>query len=331
MQARLVAARSIPVPNGFDPWRGGPVRLPGGRWQLQTGDALLVLDEQLGSVHTFPLPVGGAGVARPDLSCVALVGRDRITLVDPIGRIRWEVRHPAWEARSAVYDTHGSCAFSHDGRQVWAVVPGDDAAGDEWWVLDTDTGHILDRAPLGCHTNGVGPVLRHPNGWHLGVDLAGSYENGWIVWGRWEGGRAVVTVRESPYEVLTDIHPRGEWYLTTPIEENAIRVRRFVDGLVTVVRTGDEVFDEDVSFDACGGYLGPDIVMAAAFDGPTVLLTATRLEVIGVVAYPEGAVSQQPTPGTRGTWTTFDYETGEVQLWRLERDPGCPSPDGKAG
>jgi hypothetical protein len=127
-----------------------------------------------------------------------------------------------------------------------------------------------------------------------------------------------VTVRESPYEVLTDVHPGGDWYLTTPIEANAVTVHRFADGSVDAVRTGDEVFEGDVGFDTSGGYLDQDTVIAMEFDGRTVLLTAGGLAVIGMVDYPEGAVSQRPTPGVPGTWTTFSYQTGDVQLWRLE-------------
>jgi hypothetical protein len=321
MKARLIASRSISPPDGYDPWWGGPDRLSQGRWQMQaTVDArLLVLDEALATLHAFPLPAEGAGVARPDLTCVALAGRDRIMLVDPTGRVRWEVRHSAWGPRPGAHDTGGSCAFSQDGSQVWAVVPGEDGADDEWWVLDTDTGRVLDRARLGCLIWGSGPVVRHPDGRHLGVDLSGGYAHGWHAWGRWEDSRAIVTVRERPYEVLTDVHPSGTWYLTTPIEADSVTVRRFSDGSVEAVRTGDQVFDGDVGFDASGGYLDQDTIIAMEFEGSTVLLTAGGLEVIGVVDYPEGAVSQRPTPGVPGTWTTFSYETGDVQLWQLER------------
>jgi hypothetical protein len=321
MKARLIASRSISPPGRYDPWWGGPDRLPQGRWQMQaTVDArLLVLDGALATLHAFPLPAEGAGAARPDLSCVALAGRDRVMLVDPAGRVRWEVRHSAWGSRPGAYDTRGSCAFSQDGSQVWAVVPGEDGTDDEWWVLDTDTGRVLDRARLGCLIGGSGPVVRHPDGRHLGVDLSGGCAHGWHAWSRWEDSRAIVTVQERPYEVLTDVHPSGNWYLTTPIEADSVTVRRFSDGSVEAVRTGDEVFDGDVGFDVSGGYLDQDTIIVMEFEGSTVLLTASGLEVIGVVDYPEGAVSQRPTPGAPGTWTTFSYKTGDVQLWQLER------------
>jgi hypothetical protein len=100
-------------------------------------------------------------------------------------------------------------------------------------------------------------------------------------------------------------------------ELDAVTVRRFGDGLVEAARSGTEVFGGDASFDTHGGYLDADRVVATAFEGPTVLLTADSLDVIDVIDYPGDAVSQSPKPSGRGTWTTFEQASGRIQLWRL--------------
>lgn len=312
VRARLIGERecSAATPEGW-----GDVRCrPDGDWEVRAANSCLVLDAELRRVRRrFDLPVEGAAAVCFDLQWVAVAGRDRIALADPSGGLRWQVIHPVWTPRLGAVGSSGSCVFSHDGRQVWAVVPGD--AYDELWVMETDSGRVLDRATLGCATTGS-TIRVHPDRDHLGIDLGAPYY-GWIGWGRWAEGRAVVRVRESPYEVLTDIHPSGQRYLTTPIEDDVVVVRRFGDDLVEASRSGSEVFGEGLSFDTKGGYLDAKTVVAMAFEGPTVLLTADTLSLIGYLDYPDDAVSQSPRPNGRGTWTTFDPEIGRVQLWRL--------------
>ncbi len=94
-------------------------------------------------------------------------------------------------------------------------------------------------------------------------------------------------------------------------------MRRFPDGLLDTVCTGHDGFGGDGSFDTSGGYLDADVILAEAFDGPTVLLTADGLTVIDVVDYPGDAVSQEPRPCGHGAWTTCDTQSGRLQLWRL--------------
>ncbi|SEG97870.1 hypothetical protein SAMN02982929_06914 [Saccharopolyspora kobensis] len=300
----MIAEREVPSGSEVS-------RLPGGGWCVRTpASELVVLDTgTLGVRAGFELPRGGPSAVHPDLQQVAVCGADRISLVGSAGEIRWEVAHPSWTPPGS-----GSCAFSADGDRLWAVVPADTDDGDEWWVLDAATGGVLARVPLGCGSVGSASV-RHPGGEHIAVDLNGEY-GGWIGWGRWRDGGADVVVHESPHGVLADVHPRGDRCLTTPIEADELTVRNIDDWSAEAVRAGDEVFPGGEGFDLPGGYLDGDRVMAKEFAGRTGLFTADTLELVSFVTYPRGAIEELPLPDGRGSWTTFDADTGRLQLWR---------------
>lgn len=302
----------------------GPSRSADGAWQVHTLDLrLLVFDSCFQTLRqVFILPWEGNCSVRSDLERVAVAGSDQIAVVSLDGRTVWRVPHHTWGPRLGAVGSAGSCAFSPDGCQVWAVVPQpvDDAGGDQCWILDAATGHVLDRVPLHCSTIGSS-ILPHPDGRHLLLSLDAPYEVGWIGSGRWDNGRATVSIGRSDHEVLADLHPNGDRYLTTPIEDDKLTVRRFPDGALQAVRRGAEVFDGDDGFDLPGGFLDTGRVIAKEFDGRTALFMTDTLEMVDVIDYPPDAVTELPLPNGRGVWSTFDFFTGRLQVWK---DPSVP-------
>lgn len=284
---------------------------------------LLIFDPYFQTLcQAFDLPWEGYCSVRSDLERVAVAGPDQIAVVARDGRTVWRVPHHRWGPRLGAVDSAGSCAFSPDGSQVWALVPRpvDDTGGDHCWVLDAATGRLLDRVPLHCSIvdSSISP---HPDGRHLVMSLDAPYEVGWIGWGRWDNGRAMVSLRQADYEVLADVHPNGGRYLTTPIEDDKLTVRRFPDRAVQAVRRSAEVFDGVAGFDVSGGFLDTGRVIAKEFDGPTALFTAETLEMVDLVDYPPDTVTDLPLPNGRGIWSTFDFFTGRLQIWK---DPSAP-------
>src|SRR5438132_8235846 len=188
-----------------------PARLHGGSgWYSRSAETLSILDEGFGVVRRFALGPDVPGVCgvSPDLTRVAVSGRDRIRVVDEQGAVLWSVSHSPW---GTDYSYAGSCGFSLDGRQVWATVPDtalgtevhdglwdDDldadqpsgagrwgrpeSWGDQWWVLDATTGAILGRGWLGAAATGS-RVLAHPDGVHMGLDLGEGQDGSRIYWG----------------------------------------------------------------------------------------------------------------------------------------------------
>ncbi|TDD02682.1 hypothetical protein [Nonomuraea diastatica] len=319
MQPELITERAL------SPERG-PRRCADGTWQVPTLDLrLLVFDSCFQTLRqVFDLPWEGQCSVSTDLQRVAVAGLDQIAMVALDGRIVWRVSHHAWGPRLGAVGSAGSCAFSPDGSQVWVVVPQHehDVGGDQCWVLDAVTGDVLDRVPLGCSAYSSS-ILPHPDGRHLLLDLGAPYEVGWIGSGRWDSGRAAVFIRRCDYEVLADLHPSGDRYLTTPIEDDKLTVRRFPDGAVQAVRQGREVFEGDVGFDLAGGFLDTERVIAKEFEGQTSLFTADTLDMVDVIDYPSDAVTEEPLPDGRGVWSTFDFRIGRLQVWK---DPSVPGP-----
>ncbi|MEV0621828.1 hypothetical protein AB0I81_51510 [Nonomuraea sp. NPDC050404] len=89
------------------------------------------------------------------------------------------------------------------------------------------------------------------------------------------------------------------------------------------VRRGEEVFDGDAGFDLAGGFLDTERVIAKEFEGQTFLFTADILDMVDVIDYPSDAVTDEPLPDGRGVWSTFDFRTGRLQVWK---DPFAPGP-----
>ncbi|WP_152522881.1 hypothetical protein [Nocardiopsis potens] len=299
---------------------GGPRRIGAGWWGLSPGGILTGVGLCWESVvGEFRLPWEGSWDVRGDHRCAVVAGAEGIALVDARGAVAWRAAHAGWAPRGGAAAASGTCLFDASGDLVWAVVPGERAGGgDELRVLGAADGRVLGRAVLGVETTGsAGAAV--PGGGVL-LDLA-TVHGGRICRARWDGERVAADVRDSPEEVLADLHPAGDRYLTAPMEADALTVRRLPGGGAGAVRLGEEVFPGGAGFDLDAGFLDAGRVLAREFDGPAVLLTAGGLDPVGEVAYPAGAVTGSLRPDGRGRWSTCDAFTGLSALWRL-RDAG---------
>ncbi|HET9656168.1 MAG TPA: hypothetical protein VFP72_12500, partial [Kineosporiaceae bacterium] len=187
-------------------------RTPTGNWTVTAGGELTVLDPGLLIAARFPLPAGGSGThaVAPDTSCAALALPDRLVVVGPGGRTRWEVHHPAWGEGES-----GSAWITGAGT-VWAVVPSADGPGapDHWWMLDAGTGAALQDFALDCHSTGSDPIP-YPDGLLLGLSSADQAGQGFRVYAATLTGPPGVRRLPGTRRAPADVHPAGDRYLTT--------------------------------------------------------------------------------------------------------------------
>ncbi|MFW5418257.1 hypothetical protein J0910_16730 [Nocardiopsis sp. CNT-189] len=298
----------------------GPRRIGAGWWGLSPGGRLTGVAPGRAPVSGgFRLPWEGSWDVRGDHRCAVVAGAEGIALVDARGAVSWQVAHSGWAPRGGAAAASGTCLFDASGGLVWAVVPGERASGgDELWVLGAADGRILGRAALGVETVGSSGFAL-PGGGGALLDLA-AVHGGRICRAVWDGERVAAAVRDSPGEVLADVHPDGDRYLTAPMDADGLTVRRLPGGGAEAVRLGGEVFPGGAGFDLDAGFLDAGRVLAREFDGPAVLLTAGGLHPVGEIGYPAGAVTGSPRPDGRGRWSTSDPLTGHSALWRLRED-----------
>jgi hypothetical protein len=324
-----------------------PTRLRGGAgWHSRSADTLSILDEGFGTVRQFSLgpDVPGMCGVSPELTKVAVSGRDRISVVDDRGAVLWSVSHTPW---GTGYSYAGACGFSPDGRQVWATVPDTELGtevedglwdddldadepsaaggwgraqswGDQWWVLDAATGTILGRGWLGAEAT-ASTVLAHPDGVHMGLDLGEGQDGSRIYWGSRPHGRLLAATTGDTTRALADIHPGGKTYLTTARDSDGLMLHDFASHAMLAHRPDAELLGPGECM-AIGAYLDDTQILVETIDKDwrtvrLLVLTADDLEILGDVRYPAPA-GPSTSSGRDGTWVT--REDGALSRWRLD-------------
>jgi hypothetical protein len=305
VRPRLLA--ELPVEARSTVWR-----TPTATWTVTTASELIVLDDGLTPVASFPLPADwpGTHAITLDATHAALSLPDRVALVDTAGRCRWEVRHTPWAD-----DESGSTWVTPNGL-VWAVVPGDGDTGlpDSWWVLDAACGEVLCDLPLRGQCSGSEPI-GHARGVQLGASIAGG--DGFRIYeGRHDASGITVTRMPGTGRILADVSRSGDRYLTTDRHQD-VAVHSLVDGGVLVSRPAKEIFDADDLIDFRRLVTDERDIVRSVLEQQHFVLDATTLEVIEPVEYPEGAALDAVLPGRERHWVTTDWLDGRVQLWSL--------------
>jgi hypothetical protein len=280
---------------------------------VTTARELIVLDDGLAPVTSFPLPADwpGTHAITLDATHAALSLPDRVALVDSAGQCRWEVRHTPWAD-----DGSGSTWVTPNGL-VWAVVPadGDTESPDSWWVLDAACGKVLCDLPLLGRCSGSEPI-GHPGGVLLGASIAGG--DGFRIYeGRHDASSTAATRMPGTGRILADVSRSGDRYLTTDRHQD-VAVHSLVDGDVLVSQPAKEIFGTDDLIDFHASFVTEEqVIVRSVLEQQHFVLDATTLEVIEPVEYPEGAVLDAVLPGRERHWVTTDWLDGRVQLWSL--------------
>lgn len=291
-------------------------RTPDATWAVTTAEELVVLDGRLRPTARFPLPGDGAGThaVAPGGGSAALSLTDRVVLLDPSGRVCWQVPHTPWPAGAG-----GSTWITGTGL-VWAVVPGPDGAGspDHWWVLDAGTGALVhDFALDGSSTGSTGSdPIGHGDDVLLGVSAGGDDDRHRIYAGTCTPTGAALRVMPGSDRVLADVHRRDDRYLTTDRHHEDVAVHSLSGGEVLVSRPAEEIFGAGDFVDFHAAFVTVDrVVVRSVLEQQHLVLDAARLDVIGPVEYPDGAARDAVLPAGEGSWVTTDWLDGIVQLW----------------
>jgi hypothetical protein len=129
---------------------------------------LRLVDHHGGLVARFPYPTehnrGDARFTDDGYLAVRFAGRDENLVLNAEGEVvhRW--------VQSALGEA-GGCAFTVDGRSLWAVVPhllDRERQQDELWLIELATRRVLDRQPVASGARWV-RLCRHPDGQAVGV------------------------------------------------------------------------------------------------------------------------------------------------------------------
>jgi hypothetical protein len=301
---------------------------------------LLLVDRSLQPVWRLlpppepPFWYGGHAVA-DDLSLAALALPREVRLVDREGGLvalfpyRAE-RGTGAQAVSGLPDAGlgeaGGCAFSADGRWLWACVPqveADQRAWDELWLIDLANQRIMNRRPLDFYAQIVS-LWRHPDMRTVRVSLGYGLESA-EHWARAVDGRIELWGHPGS-DRLGGAHPSGSEYLTTPEEdgpEELVR-RRWPDGTALARLPVVAVGLPEGSWTAAT-YLTDELLLATvrqpAENGEKHLLLARApLRPLGWVRYPgRGTPPGGLGPSGDGAWLTVDSVHGNVARWTLAR------------
>lgn len=314
--ARLVATLTAPL----DPASSDPpeVRYLAGRTLLiQRGDTEVAVGDR-----RFPAPwprgYGSLAVA-PAGDVVVFAG---VHALRAVGADGWEVRHGCWseamcEEAHESFDEYagdhdhlhagaGSAAFSPDGRLVWAHVHSGDE--EEWLVLDAADGTVLGRAPTGTVAS-ISVHFPHPDPARMGLTVGEGEEHSPVLWGQWDGEK--LTVQELIENILLDVSPSGDHFLTADLDRRGLNLYRTGDPTeLRTHRTGDTVWDIQAAFPW-------ESVAVVGTEDEHRLLDLDTMTVGGPITYPAPA-SGSALPAGPGIWATTTRDA--VHLWTL--DPG---------
>jgi hypothetical protein len=250
---------------------------------------------------------------------VRLPGQDELLTVDPTEMVTSRLSHPG-------LGEAGGCAFSADGRRLWACVPRVGAGRKAWqelWLIDLASRRVVDRRRLAFYAQAVG-LSRHPDGQTIRVSLVYGQDTA-AHWAGTVDGRIEVWDRAGPGRP-GGVHPAGNEYLTTPEEdefEELVR-HRWPDGAV-LSRLPVTAVGPPAGLWTAGTYLTRDLLLAAvrrrAEDREQHLLLAREpMRPLGWIRYPAGAAPPGSLgPGRDGAWLTVDALEGTVTRWTLAR------------
>ncbi len=344
--ARLVATVVAPL----DPASADAPQVlhrPGSRLLMQRGDTELVvrdLDGEGREVHfPAPWPRGyGSVTVSPTRDVAVFAGVHALRAVEPTGSVRWEIRHGCWSAAvcteahlsfSEYVDDYnhghadsGSAAFSANGKLLWAhirTIAGNQTE-EEWLVVDPADGTVLGRT--GTMTVGSGSIhFSSPDSAYMGLTVLAGEENSPVLWGCWDGEK--LTVRRLDEEVLLDVSPSGEYFVTTDPGQWSLHLHRAEDG--TELRRLDAEDAVPRSAGEAGDRVCWDYEAAFPYDDTAVVGTEYSAEnprhwlvdprtmaVRGRIVYPF-PVSGSPRSAGAGTWYTVSKDRTAIHLWNL--------------
>jgi hypothetical protein len=285
--------------------------------------------------HPLPSPWCAGHAVADDRSLAALALRDEVRLVGHTGGQLASFPNPAapWHD-----DDTGSCAFTADGRYLWAVVSTVDGRWlrDELWLIDLASRSVLDR-----HRMAVGSswtrLHRHPNGRTVTISSGYAQDCNPITWARPGLDRLMVWQpegRERDGNVrVAAVHPARPEYLTVsngpPHGDDASMLdrRHFPSGATHDRLAASAILPEG----ACGwfqevGYLTDELLLADFADlewEGVALLRREPLQLLAWVIYPDGD-PRWSYPPSQGTWVTGRSPTGQIERWTLPVVPRLP-------
>ncbi|WP_329092872.1 hypothetical protein [Streptosporangium sp. NBC_01469] len=332
-QARIrEAARWMGRPSAVEVRRERSPRL------LRREDTLLKLydlnrffraEASLINTFTVPWPDEHAWEAAvsPDGDVGVFCKDDAVCAVTSSGVVLWEHRG---HGRDHPKENRSSCRVTDDGRYVWAMLVGEVGGGsylgDEWLVLEADSGRVVSRETLDCAAVG-GEHLSHPDGQHMGLGVGEGQDGAHMYWGRLEDGVLRVWTHDDDDRILTDVHPNGLSFITFTLPDE-IAWHSFPGGalirsLTAMDAWGPASGDDEPYWDVGGGYIDADTVLATATayaktpqDARHILIDSPTGTTRGEVRYPL-PVTGYARPLADGTWLTAENDT--VFRWRVSR------------
>ncbi|GIE80634.1 hypothetical protein Aph02nite_65840 [Actinoplanes philippinensis] len=254
---------------------------------------------------------------------VVFAGVHALRAVDSDGLTRWEVRHGCWsdaicEVAHTSFEEYaddsdhrcasrGSAGFSADGRLLWAHVRTlDEDEPEEWLVLDAADGTVLGRVPTGTIASDSAHAP-HPDPAAMGLTVAEGEESSPVLWGHWDGDE--LTVRRLPEDILLDISPSGESFLTADVDMRGLHLYRAGDTTPL-----GSLRDDEVVWDFQGAFPWESTAVVGTDEAEHFLIDVATMTTDGPITYP--ITPDGPAlPAGPGTWATAGRDA--VHLWEV--------------
>ena len=286
----------------------------GARWwcTVDLASGRVVVFDADGGPAAAPFGIDPAGLTPATTPAVDPAG-DRVAVAGASAVRLWSrhggevtVEHPSW-GRFA----RGAVAFdpTPDSARAWVAVPSEPVVGlagqprsGELWVVEADTGAVLDRVPLGDD---------HPEGYELlpagslGAVLGAGYgQDGSRTWCLAAGGDVPVLHPCGWTGVAVGVDVVGSGaaeILCTPHDEEDAVVHAWPDGAAVItIEAGEE---EEDGFDFAGAFLDDDR-----------LVIGTRSEELVVIARVDGTAIGRVRPGGDDPDVTVVWGVGPGRL-----------------
>lgn len=284
-----------------------------------------LLDRDGQGLSCFPYPAEHeTGYAEFDTEGTLLVrfpGRDEILEVTADLEVLGRFSRPG-------LGEAGGCAFTADGRWLWACVPHNGDSGGLLWLIELAGQRLVDRRSLDFSAQVV-RFYRHPDGQSICLAMSAGAEHHAEYWARPEDAGIKLWRTPGP-GMLTAIHPGGLEYLTSPEWEGPQELtrRRWPDGAV-LARLPEAAVPPPGGALGAGRYLTGELLLVqvgglAGEHRAHLLLQRAPLRPLGWVRYPShGTVPGALGPCRDGTWLTLDWEhaPNTIRRWTLAKPP----------